>query len=103
MSEEKQVNFDTIYETTPGIPGVVIRVQPESTTPNTIQANLLNLTGKRLTNNTGQLEGELMMIMKNTLYNIDFEIDDEGNLIVHAPDAENYSINSGGFLIYTYR
>jgi hypothetical protein len=103
MIQEIQASYDTIYETIPGTNNVAITVQPESTTPNTIKAALLLIEGEKMINNNDMLEGELTMVIKNTLKSVDWEIDDEGNLIIHAPDADNYSIDANGFLIYTWR
>lgn len=103
MIQELQFNYDTIYATASGTMNVTMIVQPESATPNTVGAMLLLIPGAKLVNNNAMKEGELTMVMKNTLKNIDFEIDDDGNLIIHAPDAENYSLDDNGNLIYTYR
>lgn len=103
MIQELQAKYDTIYETDPGTTNITITVQPESVTPNTLEAILLLNVGKKMVNNNDMVEGELMMSLKNTLKDVDWEIDDEGNLIIHAPDADNYSIDSEGFLIYSYR
>ena len=50
----------------------------------------------------GFIEGELGITMQNYLTDIDYSIDASGNLIVFAGDADNYSINFDGNLIYTY-
>lgn len=49
----------------------------------------------------GFIEGELGITMENYPTAIDYEIDNDGNLIVIADDAEHYSIDSSGSLIYT--
>jgi len=103
MIQEVVTQYDTIYETNQGTNNLVITVQPQSITPNTLEAELILDSGKEIINNVTVLEGELSMILKNTLRDIDFEIDDDGNLIVHGLDANNYSIDAEGFLIYTYR
>jgi hypothetical protein len=103
MIQELQAKYDTIYETAPGTSNVTMTVQPESVAPNTLESILLLNVGKKMVNNNDMVEGELMMSLKNTLKDVDWEIDDDGNLIIHAPDADNYSIDSEGFLIYSYR
>ena len=103
MIQELQASYDTVYATTPGSSNMAIKIQPESVNPNTVQAILLLSVGNEVVNNNDMYEGELMMALKNTLKDIDYEIDDEGNLIIHAPDADNYSIDINGFLIYTWR
>ena len=47
------------------------------------------------------IEGELAIIMDNYPGSIDYEIDDDGNLIVTSDDASQYSIDSAGDLIYS--
>ena len=44
------------------------------------------------------IEGELAIIYEN---DVDYEIDDDGNLIVNDTDASQYSIDSAGDLIYS--
>lgn len=103
MIQELDTFYDTIYQTGPGNNNVLIKVQPQSVTPNTVQAILLIQAGEEIINNNDVLEGELCMLLKNSLKSISFEIDDDGNLIVNANDANNYSLDSEGNLIYTYR
>lgn len=103
MVQEATVNYDTIYETGFGNNNLLITVQPGSLTPNTVEAELFLGIGEKITNNTTGDEGDLLMIMKHTLKSIDFEIDENGDLIVHAPDANNYSLDGEGNLIYTWR
>lgn len=50
----------------------------------------------------GIIEGELSIQMnENYPLEIDYTIDSNGDLIVNSDDANNYSINSSGQLIYT--
>jgi hypothetical protein len=103
MIQIETPNYDTIYETTPGTNTLAITVQPYSATPNTVKAELLLTIGQKIINNNVGDEGDLCFVLKNALKNVNFELDENGNLIVDAPDANNYSINNEGFLIYTYR
>lgn len=103
MIQELDTIYDTIYQTGPGNNNVLITVQPQSITPNTVKAVLLFQSGEEIVNNNDILEGELCLLLKNTLKKISFEIDINGNLIVNAEDANNYSLDGEGNLIYTYR
>lgn len=49
-------------------------------------------------------EGELVFQAKNSPNEIDFYIDNKGNLIISSStnDVSNYSIDSNGNLIYTF-
>lgn len=103
MVQELNAIYDTIYETDFGNNNLTITIQPGSAGPNTIEAELFLEIGQKITDNTPGDEGDLLMIMRNTLKLIDFEIDENGDLIVHAPDANNYSLDDEGNLIYTWR
>jgi hypothetical protein len=101
--QELTANYDTIYQTGFGNNNVVVTVQPGSATPNTVQAQLLLQIGQKIVNNNVADEGDLVFVLKNSLKSINFELDENGNLIVDAPDANNYSLDDEGNLIYTYR
>jgi hypothetical protein len=103
MPQELATVYDTIYQTGQGNNNVVITLQPSSVTPNTVESELNTVIGLVVGNNVPVLEGELLLYLKNTLKNIDFEINENGELIINAPDADNYSIDANGYLIYTYR
>jgi hypothetical protein len=103
MPQQLNANYDTIYQTGAGNNIVVVTVQPGSVTPNTVQAQLLLTIGQKIINNNPADEGDLVFLLKNSLKSINFELDGNGNLIVDAPDANNYSIDDEGNLIYTYR
>lgn len=103
MIQEVTAQYDTVYQSDPGTNDLTIVIQPGSAGPNTISAELLLEVGEKTVNNAKAEEGDLVMQMRNTLKDVDFEIDDDGNLIIHAPDADNYSIDDNGNLIYTYR
>lgn len=82
---------------------VGIIIQPESVTPNAVEA-VLNMQPYHVhVNNKFTNTGELTIIQKNHLRDVDFFIDDMGNLVVSAEDAKNYTINNMGELIYTKR
>lgn len=51
----------------------------------------------------GYIEGELMIQMKNNPTQIDYSINNNGDLVVFSNqgDVDKYSINSNGDLIYT--
>src|SRR5579872_1863688 len=99
MTQEVVAIYDTIYETPQGANTMIIVVQPGSATPNTVAAEQLLGIGKKFVNNNTGIEGELIMKLKNTLADVDWEIDDDGNLIIHAEDANNYSLDDEGNLI----
>lgn len=78
-------------------------VQPQTSSPNTVQA-LLNTGNEHLfVNNKFTNSGELSMILKNALRDIDYYITDEGDLIVSGEDAKNYDTDENGNLIYLTR
>lgn len=103
MIQEKKIKFDTIYKTDVGVNNVEIKIQPEQLTPNTVQVNLNLEQDKANINNVSVDVGELCLSVKNDLRDISFHLNSYGELIVNAEDAENYSIDENGFLIYTYR
>lgn len=100
---ELNAEYDSTYVTSPGVNTLQITVTPGSVNPNTVQTELRFQSGEIQANNLEIEEGELCMLMRNTLKDIDFEIDDDGNLIVHAEDSNNYSLDDEGNLIYTWR
>lgn len=102
--QQAEIEVDTVYQTDLATDAVIEAViAPASTTPNTVQVNLnLSLSGNHV-NETPCEPGELVMVEKNALFDLSFEIDDAGNLIVNALDANNYTIDAQGNLIYTYR
>lgn len=111
MPQQKEVKFDTIYIGNldgydidkDNIP-ISVEVIPESSTAETVRSILnVNSTPKSINNNIVD-DGELCIVMKNQLESfVDFEINDNGELIVHGKNANNYSINDDGELIYTER
>ena len=109
MPQEKLVNYDTRYESARDLSDVdvlSIKAEAEGQNPNTVISIVnLNDSGKIIHRNSIPTEvGELCITMKNTLKDIDYEINDRGELIIHAEDADNYSIDpETGSLIYTYR
>lgn len=55
-------------------------------------------------NNTESTSGELIELSKNNLTDFDMFINDKtGELFISSEKSKNYSINSTGYLIYTYR
>jgi hypothetical protein len=46
-------------------------------------------------------KGELIIKHNRDLYELNFDINSEGELIVIGEDAENYSIDQDGYLAYT--
>ena len=71
--------------------------------PNTINAFIAEIVATK--NNIPYIEGDLVITMVNSPESIDYVIDSNGNLIVNtsaaANDADRYSIDSSGDLIYT--
>lgn len=111
MAEVKQVKFDTIYignlaqyDINQDNIGLTVEIIPESSTGETVRAiSNVNSTPKTI-NNIFTDDGELCIVMRDQLESyIDFEINDNGELIVHGKNANNYSINEEGELIYTNR
>lgn len=109
MAEEKIVKFDTRYESARNgadVDILTIKAESQEMNPNTIVSAVnKNDSGKIEHKNSKQIDvGYLCITMKNTLKDIDYEINDKGELIIHAEDAENYSIErETGSLIYTKR
>lgn len=105
MPESKFVKFDTKYKT-PNTAynngSLTINLQPESNTPNTVEADLNMGLDRMFVNNTKIAAGNLGMIMKNALVDIDFHFDRNGHLIVNAEDSQNYRLDDQGHLIYDY-
>lgn len=67
--------------------------------PNVIAAFFTNTVG--VDNDVPHVENELLIQMNNYPSDIDFVINPNGELIVVAPDAAQYSVDSNGDLIYT--
>lgn len=104
MVEEKNIVADTTYKTTTVNDGAVaIITQAAALNPNTIEVNINFKLTKYHANNIAIQPGELLFVLKNALKDVGFEINDAGELIVNAPDADNYSIDANGNLIYSYR
>lgn len=103
MIQEKTILADTVYQTATGTTNLTVQVKRAIDTPN-IVACKLNMTLNKFNVNSREVKpGELCIVLKNGLKDIDFEINNDGDIIIHAEDAENYSLNSEGNLIYTYR
>lgn len=67
--------------------------------PYTIIAYLADIVG--IDNSTPFIEGELVIEISDGSQ-VDFILNSNGDLIVIGDDANNYSIDSNGNLIYTY-
>lgn len=109
MPEQKDVKFDTIvtgdftcYDADSDSIKLKVEVIPESTTSQTVRS-ICNINSSNKTiNNVMVEENELCIVMRNQLKDyVDFEINDIGELIVHGKNANKYSINEDGELIYT--
>ena len=104
MIQEQNVNTDTDYSTPASDDStLIVKIQAASIMPNTLTGVWNKNTNQYHQNNVKVLPGELCMLEKNALKSISYEINDAGELIVNAPDADNYSLDSDGNLIYTYR
>jgi CRISPR/Cas system-associated endonuclease Cas1 len=103
MAEQKFITFDTKYTYTESNDIAVVILEPASSTPDTV-ATLLNESIDILfLNNEKTLTGQLTMLMKDQqLTGIDYEINSDGELIVHGINADNYDMVDGE-LIYTYK
>lgn len=104
MPEGKNIKFDTLYLQNATSNVTSLYIIPEINNPDTISARLSIITDIQHMNNVKVLTGQLCMVTKNNQEsNIDFEINDKGELIVHGNESKNYHINEDGDLIYTYR
>lgn len=106
MPEQKNIKFDTIYGKLDNnlVNSLFVSLKPEISAPNTVLANLNKNPFVQNINNKEVLTGELCIVTKNNQdTNLDFEINDKGELIVHGDNAKNYSIDENGDLIYKYR
>lgn len=103
MSEQRKIPTTTIV--TVDTSSVQIFTYYNSTQeelPYTLSVIITNNVGS--SNGISYLENELIMTMINHPSNIDFVINSNGELIVFTPlveDADRYSIDSEGNLIYT--
>jgi hypothetical protein len=110
MSEQKNVKFDTIYignSDERGVNGevpLILENIPESETSGIVRSIVNINSNNKVINNKSVLEGELCLLSKNNNKNyIDFEINDNGELIIHGDKANNYHMNEDGELIYKDR
>lgn len=53
-------------------------------------------------NGVGYIEGQLIITATNYPQDIDFWVDSSGNLIILGDDANQYSLDGNGNIIYTY-
>ena len=67
--------------------------------PNLIDLLLSITNGSR--NNVLFKEGELIVLMKNYPQDFDVQVSNRGELVIFGEDADHYSINADGELIYT--
>lgn len=67
--------------------------------PNILSALWAQDAGQR--NETSYIENHLLVDMKNFPSDIDVSINDKGELIIIGEDADQYSLNTNGDLIYT--
>ena len=104
----KEVIFDTIYigdyscyDADDDTIQLTVEVLPQSQT-SPIVRSICNEDSKKTVNNVIVEQSELCIVSRNRLENyIDFEINENGELIIHGKDAQKYSINENGELIYT--
>jgi len=93
---ERDVNANLIQIKV--IPQVFNNVLGANILPNILMANIPIL--KEEVNMIPIIEGELIVVGKNNDTRIVLDID--GSLLVIGEDADNYSIDSNGDLIYTF-
>lgn len=103
MIEEKEIEFDTVFTAHPISNVLSIVLTPASFNPNTLQANLNNSGLRQILNNVVVQQADLAMVIKNGFKDLSFDINDDGELVINGPDADNYSLDADGNLIYTYR
>lgn len=83
-------------------------LQPEqiTTLPYTLEAQISETEGGDFLNGLMLYNGHLYITMNNTPADIDYEVNSNGNLIVktsvQASDANRYSIDENGHLIYDF-
>lgn len=93
---EREVNSNLIQIKV--IPQTFNNVLGANILPNILEANIPSL--KMEINMIPIIEGELMIVGKNNDTRIMLDIN--GDLLVYGEDADNYSIDSDGILIYTF-
>lgn len=98
MAEEKVLNTRTSVS----IQGsnIIIRAyyQEGSSILNTLAASISEIV--QTIDGVQVVEGELYTQMINYPQEIDYNIDNNGDLFINAEDSENYYIDSNGDLIY---
>ena len=108
MAEEKNVKFDTIvtgdftcYDADQDTITVKVEIIPESSTCQTVRSICNVNSSKKTINNQLVEENELCIVTREQINDyVDFEINHLGELIVHGKNANKYSINEDGELIY---
>lgn len=104
MPESKKVQFDTKFKANTGTSTLVISMQRSINFANVLDSEVNLKVYDEFINNKQIAPGELVLTLKNGLRDIDAFIDnDSGNLVISSEDSKNYSLNSQGHLIYTYR
>lgn len=82
---------------------MTISIKVFDDTPDTVQANFNNSLIKKFINNKKIIPGELNMVFKNALNDVDAFVNLEGHVVISSEDAKNYSLDNRGHLIYTVR
>ena len=106
MAETKVISSLTITSVIGNDITIITSYQPDgggetNILPDTILAFLAEIAATY--GGVGYIEGELIIEMKNYPLQINFSIDNDGNLIISSTegDLNKYSIDSEGNLIYT--
>jgi hypothetical protein len=102
MPESKIVIFDTKYKTPSGSNNITINMQPVAATPNIVEADMNFGLDRIFLNNKEIASGNLALVFKNSLVDIDSHIDRDGNLVANAEDSKNYRLDENGHLMYDY-
>lgn len=99
MSETKIIDTQTLVT----IVGNAISIKAYYETGVSIGNTLLAFISEivQIVDDVDFVEGDLGIVMENWPQSIDYDIDEDGNLIVFAEDASHYSISDDGYLIYT--
>jgi hypothetical protein len=110
MSEQKKIITDTEYigyteeydiQDDSIALSVIVNADSEAINSQIRKAEV-NLNPNRFVNNVAVNEGDLYAIIRGRLDNhFDLELNDNGELIIHGKDAENFSLDDEGNLIYT--
>src|SRR4051812_23028385 len=73
---------------------------PRMYSPAVMRATITDIVGHQ--DGVRFLENELLLASKGSLFELSYEINEFGDLLLNGEDAKNYAINDIGELIYIY-